>query len=269
MRYLHWRSNLPTVGWLAATFAGAFLLREVAVVVFTLPIEAVGFPRSLLRPSTTVLELVIPLAIVSFFTLAVARKLDHGMDVLIEPSLQATRERAARRPVDPWEDEEYSNARAFSELSLTPDPVTYPPRRNIPVLIRAGAMAQFFLISVIAIRNITVYEVTEDSTAALLSGGVGVLAVAVAEELLFRGTILMTSRDLLRREWQAVALSLVLFAIWQFGMIPLGTDWTMAALIAARSIVTGFGFYCVRVMTGHLWPAIIAHTLWGFFVFVL
>ena len=97
MRYLHWRSNLPTVGWLAATFAGAFLLREVAVVVFTLPIEAVGFPRSLLRPSTTVLELVIPLAIVSFFTLAVARKLDHGMDVLIEPSLQATRERAARR----------------------------------------------------------------------------------------------------------------------------------------------------------------------------
>lgn len=269
MRYIHWRSNLPTIGWLLATFVGAFVLREVATVVLTLPITTVGFPASLASPASTVLELVIPLAIVSFFTLFVARHLDHGMDVLVEPSLQATRERAARRPTDPWEDEESSNARAFSELSLEPAPITYPPRRNTPVLVRAGAMAQLFLIAVIAIHNITVYQMHAGATVALLSGGVGVLAIAIVEELLFRGTILLTCRKLMRREWQAVAISLVLFALWQIGMIPLGTDWTMAVLIAVRSIATGFGFYCVRVMTGHLWPAILAHALWGFFVFVL
>ncbi len=89
------------------------------------------------------------------------------------------------------------------------------------------------------------------------------LGVAFGEEGIFRGIVITAlGTDRPRR---AAAISAVLFGIMHLAGLASPIDWRIVTLQAVTAGGLGLVLACTRLLTGSIWPGLIAHTLLDFF----
>ncbi|MBW3084421.1 hypothetical protein KEM60_00608 [Austwickia sp. TVS 96-490-7B] len=109
-----------------------------------------------------------------------------------------------------------------------------------------------------------VQDIPESGFGYFLSLLAGTLAVGYTEEIIFRGFLLQEARRYYRSEWKAAMLVAVMFGAWHLPNIFLGPSFLEVMVQFAQTIVIGLLFYVVRVVFGHIWPAVLVHAGWDF-----
>ena len=67
-------------------------------------------------------------------------------------------------------------------------------------------------------------------------------------------------------EGAVIAVSSALFGLWRVPRILLGPSAVQVVQQVVFTMLAGVAFYCVRRVTGKLWPAMAAHAAWDFAV---
>lgn len=106
----------------------------------------------------------------------------------------------------------------------------------------------------------------ESSPSLLLSIAVMAAFVGFAEELLMRGWAITELRGAGLSEGAVIAVSSALFGLWHVPRILLGPSAVQVVQQVVFTTLAGVAFYCVRRVTGKLWPVMAAHAAWDFAV---
>ena len=92
--------------------------------------------------------------------------------------------------------------------------------------------------------------------------------VGLSEELMFRGILF---QGLLSRFsiWPAIWITSVLFGAVHVLNVFITGELTSAMIQAVAAFMSGVGFMAIRIRTASLYPAILFHALWDFFIFLI
>nr|WP_284501079.1 CPBP family intramembrane glutamic endopeptidase [Bowdeniella massiliensis] len=114
------------------------------------------------------------------------------------------------------------------------------------------------------VRRVTTLH--ESSPSLLLSIAIMAAFVGFAVELLMRGWAITELRGVGLSKGAVIAVSSALFGLWHVPNILLDPSAVQVVQQVVFTMLAGVAFYCVRRVTGKLWPAMAAHAAWDFAV---
>ncbi len=129
------------------------------------------------------------------------------------------------------------------------------------------ARTMWFPLIILALISSPLLSTGMPTTTVVAFVGINTAMVGFSEEVMFRGIIFRALEERMRI-WPAIILTSILFGSVHLGNVFITGDLFHAALQSTAAAMSGFIFMAILIRTGSIWPAIIYHFLWDYFLFL-